>query len=55
MTADQLMKEIERYLAAVALFRQLGHEPEWVCEEIATVVGDESSAICSKPSAQRFV
>ncbi len=35
MNTDQLMKEIERYLAAVALFRQLGHEPEWVSEEIA--------------------
>jgi hypothetical protein len=33
MNTDQLMKEIERYLAAVAVFRQLGHEPEWVSEE----------------------
>jgi hypothetical protein len=32
MDTDQLMKEIERYLAAIALFRQLGHEPEWVSE-----------------------
>jgi hypothetical protein len=55
MNTDQLIEEIERYLAAVALFRQLGHEPEWASEEIATVVGDESSAICSEPSAQRFV
>jgi hypothetical protein len=49
------MKEIERYLAAVALFRQLGHEPEWVSEEIAMVVGDEARAIRSEPSAQPFV
>ena len=33
MTTDQLMKEVERYLAAVALFRQLGCEPEWVGED----------------------
>ena len=33
MNTDYLMKEIEHYLAAVALFRQLGHEPEWASEE----------------------
>ena len=47
MTTDQLMKEIERYLAAVALFRQLGHEPKWVSEEIP--------AVRSEPSAGSFV
>jgi hypothetical protein len=55
MTTDQLMKEIERYLAAVALFRQLGHEPKWVSEEIPAVLGDESSAVRSEPSAGSFV
>jgi hypothetical protein len=54
MTTDHLMKEIERYLAAVALFRQLGHEPEWVSEEIA-VDGDEAWAVRSEQSAQRFM
>jgi hypothetical protein len=33
MNTDLLIEEIERYLAAVALFRQLGYEPEWVSEE----------------------
>ena len=28
-TLEELMQEIERYLAAVALFRALGHEPRW--------------------------
>jgi hypothetical protein len=55
MNADQLMKEIERYLAAVAVFRQLGSEPEWASEKIAAVVGDESSAIRSEPGVQPFV
>jgi hypothetical protein len=32
MTTDQLMKEIERYLAAVALFRELGCQPTWIRE-----------------------
>lgn len=29
MDATTLLKEIERYLAAVALFRALGCEPTW--------------------------
>jgi hypothetical protein len=29
----ELMLEIERYLATVAVFRALGHEPEWDAEE----------------------
>jgi len=28
-TLEELMQEIERYLAAVALFRALDHEPRW--------------------------
>ena len=28
-SASKLMREIERYLAAVALFRNLGCEPTW--------------------------
>ena len=27
--ADQLHREVTRYLEAVALFRALGHEPDW--------------------------
>lgn len=26
---DALLSEIERYLEAIALFRELGHEPQW--------------------------
>jgi hypothetical protein len=29
---DQLVREIERYLAVVELFRQEGHEPAWSSE-----------------------
>lgn len=29
---EQLLTEIERYLGAVALFRELGHEPSWRAE-----------------------
>ena len=30
---DELLIEVERYLEAVALFRALGHEPNWRSEE----------------------
>jgi len=29
LDAGELTREIERYLGAVALFRALGHEPNW--------------------------
>jgi hypothetical protein len=32
LNVDELMREIERYLAAVELFRQEGHEPVWSSE-----------------------
>ena len=32
LNVDELMREIKRYLAAVELFRQEGHEPVWSSE-----------------------
>jgi hypothetical protein len=29
LNVDELMREVERYLAAVELFRNEGHEPVW--------------------------
>lgn len=35
MNVDKLIREIERYLAAVALFRELGYPPVWKRESPA--------------------
>jgi hypothetical protein len=31
---DELLRDVDRYLAAVDLFRALGHEPIWQCDEL---------------------
>lgn len=31
---EELLREIERYLAAVDEFRRQGHEPRWRAEEV---------------------
>jgi hypothetical protein len=38
---DELLRDVDRYLAAVDLFRALGHEPIWRCDELI--------ALSSKP------
>ena len=30
---ENLLREVDRYLEAVALFRELGHDPTWQAEE----------------------
>jgi hypothetical protein len=36
--SDALLSEIERYLEAIALFRELGHEPRWRPETTSGLV-----------------
>jgi len=43
MDATGLLKEIERYLAAVALFRSLGYEPTWKSDGRWLVAGSRRS------------
>lgn len=31
-TTENLLREVDRYLEAVALFRELGHDPTWHAE-----------------------
>jgi predicted component of type VI protein secretion system len=33
-STEELFSEIQRYLGAVALFRELGHEPNWRAEAL---------------------
>jgi len=33
-SVEELVSEIQRYLGAVALFRELGHEPSWRAEAL---------------------
>jgi hypothetical protein len=43
---DALVSEIERYLAAVEVFRDQGYEPRWSCGVPKLGCAPEKSLIC---------
>jgi hypothetical protein len=49
LTTDKLMEEVDRYLAAVDLFRELACEPAWRSE--LPVEGRQPSAAAATTSA----
>ena len=42
--AEEMLAEIQRYLRAIQLFRELGHEPVWLAEAHSTDLGVRSQA-----------